>query len=294
MIGISPRQLEVFVAIASADSARAAAEHLHLTQPAASMALAELERQLGASLFDRERGRLRINARGQALLPEARDVLARLRELQQRASDTLQTLRGELHVGASNTVGNYLVGDLLSAFVAAHAQVAVQLRVRNTDAIVAGVLDSSLDLGCVEGPVTHADIEWLPWREDALCVCARSDHRLAKRKRLRAADFADANWIMREHGSATRAQSERILAALPPGRTVLELDQAEAIKQAVIAGLGLALLPAIAVRDAVASGRLAVLPTPFLALSRKMSLIVHRRRYRGALIDAFLASVTSD
>ncbi|MDN5924512.1 MAG: LysR family transcriptional regulator, partial [Xanthomonadales bacterium] len=85
MIGISPRQLEVFVAIASADSARAAAEQLHLTQPAASMALAELERQLGTPLFERERGRLRLNARGQALLPEARDVLVRLRELQQRA-----------------------------------------------------------------------------------------------------------------------------------------------------------------------------------------------------------------
>jgi DNA-binding transcriptional LysR family regulator len=113
---------------------------------------------------------------------------------------------------------------------------------------------------------------------------------LAHKRRLQPEDFAGARWVLREPGSATRSLSERALSVLPAGETVLELDQAEAIKQAVIAGLGIACLPEVAVIDAVAAGRLKVLKTPFLDLQRKLSLLLHRQRYRGALIEAFLAS----
>lgn len=294
MIGISPRQLEVFVAIATADSVRVAAERLHLSQPAASMALGDLERQLGAPLFDRVHRRLRLNPHGRQLLPLAQEVLERLRELERGASATLEQHAGELRLGASNTVGNYLVGDLLGGFVAAHPKVAVRLHVDNTAAIVAGVLDHGLDLGCVEGAVVHADLQVLAWRNDDLRVCAPMSHPLARRKRLRPDDFTAARWILREPGSATRAQAERALALLPEGETVLELDQSEAIKQAVIAGLGLGLLPAVAVQEAHAAGRIAILPTPFLPLRRPLSFVLHRRRYRDALLEAFLASVLAD
>lgn len=293
MIGISPRQLEVFVGVAIGGSVRAAAEQLHLTQPAASMALAELERLLGAPLFDRAQRRLHLNAHGRRLLPMAQEVLERLREIGRPVAAADEGLRGELHVGASNTVGNYLVGDLLGGFVTAHPQVSMKLHVDNSAAIVAGVLDYSLDVGCIEGPAAHPELELLRWRDDQLCICAPTSHPLAQRKRLRAEDFAGARWILREAGSATRGQTERVLAALPPGDTVLELDQSEAIKQAVIAGLGLALLPWVAVANAQAAGRLAALRTPFLNLTRQLSLVLHRRRYRSALLQQFLASVQS-
>src|SRR5699024_646617 len=136
MLNISPRQLEVFAAIATRGSVRAAAECLHLTQPAASMALSELERQLDTRLFARERGRMRIHERGRELLPLVQEALDRLQEIQRRAAGQPRQLSGELRVGASNTVGNYRVGELLSAFVQAHPQVAVNLRVANTSDIV--------------------------------------------------------------------------------------------------------------------------------------------------------------
>ncbi len=292
MISITPRQLEAFVAIATAGTVRAASEQLHLTQPAVSMALAELERQLDTPLFDRERGRLHLNHRGRELLPMAREVLERMREMQGQSAEGAERLTGELRLGASNTVGNYLVGELLGAFVGAHADVAVRLTVGNTDAIVAGVLDFSLDLGCVEGPAAHPQLELQPWREDKLVVCARPDHPLVRRRRLRAQDFAGERWILREPGSATRALSEQALLALPNGQVVMELGQVEAIKQAVVAGLGIACLPEAAVSDAVAVGRLAVLPTPFLDLRRTLSLVLHKTRFRGALIDAFLSAIS--
>lgn len=294
MVHFSPRQLEVFVSIAEAGSVRAAAERLYLTQPAASMALAELERHLDAPLFARSHGRLHLNERGRDLLPMAREVIERLEEMRRRATDAPHQLRGSLRLGASNTVGNYLVGELLGGFAQAHPQVSVRLEVDNTHGIVAAIREHRLDIGCVEGMVMQPDIEVHPWRTDSLVVCARPDHPLALHRHLEATDFAAAHWIMREPGSATRALCERALASLPPGETVLELGQIEAIKQAVIAGLGLAFLPEVAVGDAVAAGRLKVLDTPFLDMHRRLSLVLARDAYHGALVEAFLASVTPE
>lgn len=289
-VDISPRQLEVFVAIAATGSVRAAAQRLHLTQPAASMALSELERHLDTSLFAREHGRLRLNERGRELLPLAQEVLDRMQELQRRAAGTPHRLTGELRIGASNTVGNYRVGELLGDFVRAHPQVTVNLSVDNTRAVVAAVREHELDIGCVEGAVAHTDVEVRPWQYDALVVCAAANHPLAQQQNLTQQAFAGARWILREPGSATRDQSERVLADLPPGEVVLELGQVEAIKQAVSAGLGIACLPAVAVAEAVDAGRLAVLDTPFLDLGRRLSLVLSRDKYRGALVEAFLAS----
>jgi DNA-binding transcriptional LysR family regulator len=291
MMNISPRQLDVFVQIARHGSVRAAAAHVHLTQPAASMALAEMERQLGAPVFDRERGRLRLNARGRELLPRAQELLERHAEFGRLGSGRGDVLSGELRIGASNTVGNYRVGELLGGFVRAQPRVAVRLRVANTQTIASELLDHALDIGCVEGPVAHPQLQLQPWRDDSLLVCAPPDHPLARKRSLKAEDFSGARWVLREPGSATRATSERVLAQLPPGETVLELDQIEAIKQAVVAGLGIACLPQVAVRDAVAAGRLTALKTPFLDLRRKLSLLLHRQKYRGALLEAFLRSV---
>lgn len=293
MVNISPRQLEVFVQIARVGSVRAAAEVLHLTQPAASMALAEMERQLDAPVFARERGRLRLNTRGRELLPLAQELLERYAEFGRLARGGAMALAGELRIGASNTVGNYLVGALLGDFVRAHPQVAIRLRVANTDAIAEELLAHELDVGCVEGPVAHPLLEMEAWRDDSLVVCASPDHPLAHRRTLQPDDFAGVRWVLREPGSATRATSERVLAQLPPGETVLELDQIEAIKQAVVAGLGIACLPAVAVTDALATGRLKALKTPFLDLRRKLFLLTHREKYRGALLDAFLANARS-
>ena len=293
MLNVSPRQLEVFVQAAAGGSLSAAATRLHLTQPAASMALAEMERLLGTRVFDRARGGLRLTPRGRELLPLAQELLERHAEFARAASDRAGALAGELRIGTSNTVGNYRVGELLGAFVRAQPQVAIRLRVANTEDIARAVVEHDIDLGCVEGPVIHPDLQLRPWRDDALVVCAPPGHALAKRRSLKPDDFRDARWVLREPGSATRALSEQVLAQLPPPRSRLELSQSEAIKQAVVAGLGIAVLPEVAVVDAIAAGRLAMLRTPFLRpyLHRKLSLLLHRRKYQGALLEAFLQSL---
>ncbi|SHI19699.1 LysR substrate-binding domain-containing protein [Pollutimonas bauzanensis] len=291
MLGISVRHIEVFVTIAATGSVGAAAQRLFVTQPAVSMALAELERQLNAQLFDRERGRLHLSPRGKELLPMAQEVIERIHEMLRQTGEQPLALSGELRLGTSNTIGNYLVGDLLGPFISRHPQVSLQVSVENTDRITAGLLEHRIDVGCVEGPVNHPQLELISWRDDALVVCAAPSHPLAQRSDLKARHFKDAQWILRERGSAMRVLAEQALTALPPGQILLELGQVEAIKQAVIAGLGIACLPYAATVDSVAVGRLKILDTPFLNLQRRLALVLHKSRYRGALIDAFVQSI---
>ena len=289
MFGISLKQLEVFVAVAAAGSVRGAAEQLCVTQPAVSMALAELERQLDTHLFDRARGRLSLSQRGKELLPLAQQIIERVEELIRRNNDEAQTLSGRLSLGTSNTVGNYLVGELLGPFMTAHPKVAVNVKVENTATIISDLIEHRIDVACVEGQVNHPELELISWREDALLVCAAPSHPLAQATELKAQDFKDARWILREPGSAMRVLAERALGSLPPGQIILELGQVESIKQAVIAGLGIACLPSAAVVDAVTVGRLKILDTPFLDLRRRLSLVLLKSRYRGALVNAFMA-----
>ena len=289
MVRISPRQLQIFTATARAGSISAAAGQLHLSQPAASMALAQLEKMLGYPLFDRAPRHLTLNACGREMLPAAEDILERLRAFASTEDDG--EVGGDLRLGTSNTVGNYRVAELLGPFVAGCPGVAVAVEIDNTDRIIAALLPQRLDVACVEEAPHHDDLELHHWRNDALAVCVGPAHPLATRKRLQPADLGGLRWILREAGSATRRQSERILARLPAGETVLELGQTEAIKQAVGAGLGAAVLPRIAVQDAVAAQQLVILPTPFLELERPLTLLLHRRRYRSRALRAFLASM---
>ena len=291
MIGISLRQLEVFVTIAATGTVRATAERLHVTQPAISMALAELERQLETPLFNRERGRLYLSPQGKDLLPQAQEILDRVYDIQRHAIGHDNGLSGELRLGASNTIGNYLVGDLLEEFVTQHPKVSLHLRVDNTHVIAQHLLNHELDIACVEGPVNHPQLQLLPWRDDTLTVCAAPDHPLAQMSQLTASDFLNAKWILREPGSAMRILAEQALSVLPPGQIFLELGQVESIKQAVIAGLGISCLPDVATVDAVASGRLVRLETPFLHLQRRFSLVLHHSRYHNAVLRAFIESL---
>lgn len=288
-IAIKPRQLEVFVTLADKGKMTDTSHALSLSQPAVSMALAELEKHVG-QLFDRTQGRLRLNSKGQEMLPIARDILSRLNDF---ASGSPQQgiLQGTLRLGASNSVGNYLVGQLLGQFIRQHPTVALTIHVENTQHITERLLDHSIDVACVEGSVHHPSLDSLPWIEDQLVVCAAPDHPLAKKATLSPSDFANADWILRETGSATRTQTERILTRLPKGHVCLELGQIEGIKQAVIAGIGISCLPQSATQDAVATGRLVILPTPFLSLSRQLFVLLPKTHHRGQLTQAFIASL---
>lgn len=272
------RQLEIFVAVAQSGSVSRAAEVLSLSQSAASTALGELERAYDQVLFDRLGKRLLLNDTGQWLLPRALEVLDRTRELE--AGLGSEESIGHLRLGASLTIGNYLATLLVADFLQQYPSSRVQLGVHNSATIMQQVVNYELDLGLIEGDMSHPDVVVTPWREDELVVFAAPDHPLARKRKPTLQQALAADWILREPGSGTRAAFERALGAQGAGLHVrLALEHTEAIKGAVAAGLGLGCVSRLAVQDAFEYGSLVPLSFPELALQRQFYLIHHRHKY---------------
>lgn len=281
IVRLTLRQLEVFAAIARCGSVSRAADELALSQSAASAALAELERAYAVQLFDRAGKRLRLNDLGRGVLARANELLDRAQELE--AALQADDLPGELKVGATLTIGNYLGASVVAEYLRRHPASRVALSIENTAEVIARVAAFQLDLGLVEGRCRDPDIEVIHWGDDALTVFASPEHALARKRRIAPADLAAADWIMREPGSGTRDTFERAAAGVVEGLKVrMELSQAEAIKHAVASGLGIGCISRLALRDDFRLGRLVPLRTPFLDMRRDFSILVHTRKYRSA------------
>ncbi|MBB3139236.1 LysR substrate-binding domain-containing protein [Halomonas organivorans] len=284
---VSFRQLQVFAAVARLGTVSAAAEELSLSQSATSQALSDLERQLGVALFERPGRRLVLNDLGRSLLPRAEALLDGMAAFVAAAREPEGELHGVLGVSASATVGTYLLPDLVGRFSEAHPRTDLRLRLRNTHEVIGDVLRLEADLGLIEGECREPALVSEPWCEDRLVVVAAPGHPLASRERLDDHALAAAAWILREPGSGTREVFEQAMRrrGVSP-RVRMALGQHEAIKQAVLAGLGLGCLSALGVAGELERGELVALDSE-LTLRRTFSLVWHPERYRSLLWQAF-------
>jgi len=281
------RQLEVFLAAAHFDNISRAAEHLAMSQSAASGALKELEQQFDVQLFDRVGKRLQINELGRVLRPQAEALLEQARALEQALAQHSQI--GQIKVGATLTIGNYLAVGIVARYMAEQPAARVSLEVANTESIAAKVLDFELDIGLIEGEYHHPDLDILPWRDDELAVFCSPNHPLAGKQRISDADLLAQKWILRESGSGTRQAFERAFHGLLPQLTIaLELQHTEAIKRAVEANLGIGCLSAITLEEAVRHQRLVKLELPEKDFRRHFYFVLHKQKYRSAGIQRWL------
>lgn len=282
------RQLEVFLAAANTENLTQAAGELAMSQSAASGALKELEDRFGTQLFDRIGKRLQLNDFGRAIRPQAEALIAQARELEQALSHHAGA--GDLKVGATLTIGNYLAVGIMARYMAAHPGTHVYLDVENTATVARKVANFELDIGMIEGDITHPDLEFIAWRDDELVVFCAPTHPYAKKKSLTDADLRAATWLVRESGSGTRQAFDRALHGLLPQLTLLpELQHTEAIKRAVEAGLGIGCLSRVTLEDAFHRGSLIPLPVPHRDFTRRFYFILHKQKYRSAGVDAWLA-----
>lgn len=288
MLKITVRQLEIFIAIAKAQNISVAAESVHLSQSALSMALMELEHRLGEKLFDRIGKRLMLNAAGKRLLPDAINIVQQVKTLESSLSATEQELQGELNIGASTTIGNYLLPTLTARFLVKYPRVHIKLKVDNTAHIIQELAKFNIDVGIIEGVCSHPAIEVIPWKKDRLVVVAAPKHPLTKKRRVTLNDLRQASWIMREPGSGTRELFEKAIGGNI--NSVLELGHTEAIKQAVATGLGISCLSELAVAQAVKNKQLMIIKTPFLKLTRNLYILLHKKKLSSTLLSAFIQS----
>lgn len=286
---ITLRQVQVFVTAANEGSLTRAGDRIGLSQSAASLALVEFEKQLGTQLFDRVGKKLVLNEQGRNLLQPAEEILDRVMALEAMASGEASEAMGSLRIAASQTIGNYILPDLLGRLMQDAPGSRFDLQVENTGHVIDALLSLRIDAGFIEGFCHEPDIEVQPWGGDELLVIAGPKHPLARRKRITPELLADAAWVLREPGSGTREVFDRAIEGVFDVRKVmLTLASPEAIRRSVATGAGLGCLPRDVVQPALEAGDLVELPVPFLQLRRQFFLLTHRRRHKGAGLQRFL------
>lgn len=284
----SLRQLQVFLAIAHHRTVSRAAEQLSMSQSACSSALKDLESQYELQLFDRVGKRLQPNELGEHLRPMAEALLDQAQAFEQALSQ--QPGAGELRIGATLTIGNYLAVPLINQYMQGNDTGKVRLEVANTARITEELLNFDIDVGLIEGEIHHPALAVSRWQSDELvCFCA-PNHPLAQQNSVSDADLLAAPWILRETGSGTRQTFDRGMHGLLPQLNVqLELQHTEAIKRAVEAGLGVSCLSRISLIDAFKRGSLVELSTPQRDFSRDLYIAIHRQKYQGVGVTRWLS-----
>lgn len=285
------RQLMVFAAVADAGSTTAAGERIALSQSATSAALNELEAGLQTRLFDRIGARLVLNDVGRAVLARARAVI-------DGASDIEREFKGgaasvPLRIGASTTIGNYLLPTLIGSFVAEHPRTHIDVQIENTAGIVGAVARLELDIAFIEGPCHDPDVTTHPWTNDELVIVAAPTHPALGGRAdapLGAAALRAVPWLLREPGSGTREAAEQAL--LPHLECLTEgmrFGGTEAIKLAAAHGLGFSCLSIATVRDWIAQGRLVQVQTRLPRLFRPLWIAMHRSKSISQGAQRFIA-----
>lgn len=307
VLRLTLRQLQIFAAVARSGSTTAASADIALSQSATSSAVNELERLLSLRLFDRAGKRLLLNDNGRALLPRALALLDGAADIEHMARDASAQAQS-LRIGASTTLGNYVLPGLLRQFLAAsHTHSATAWRsfvnVGNTGAICAAVAAFDLDIGLIEGPSNQAALAVTPWLQDELVIVASPHSTLlklmqsagtAKTARVPLRALRDTLWLLRETGSGTREVTDQLLLPhLHAYRRSIELGSSEAIKHAAAEGLGAACLSLLVVSDLMATGRLCQVRTTLPRMLRQCYLVVHRDKQPTAALQAFMALAQS-
>jgi DNA-binding transcriptional LysR family regulator len=284
------RQLEAFIAVARDRSFSLAARRIHLSQPTLSEHVRELERELGKALFFRRERKVTLTDAGRVFEPYAARVVATVGDARQAVTEVDGLARGSLLIGASTTPGVYVLPSVIGALRQRHPGIDVSLKIGNSRTIEEGVRANDFDLGVVGGHGLAPGEECLTaGLVDELVLILPRDHPWAGRRVIEPGRLAGQPLLTREEGSATRQVAERALQRANARFSVaMELDHPEAIKQAVMAGLGPAFVSIHAVRRELAAGWLRTTRIRGVRIHRHFHVIHHEARNVSASARAFL------
>ena len=290
------RQLETFLAVARAKNFTRAGEALHVSQSTLSQHVLELERELGVRLFDRLGRAVTLTEAGRLLEEQATRIAAAVAGAR-RTIDELKGLeRGSLVIGASTTPGIYVLPSVIGTFRRRYPGIDVSLRIGNSRVIEERIRADEADLGVVGGHILGAKEQCLAaGLLDELLLIVPPRHPWSKRREAAPRELAGVPLLMREQGSATRLVTERALRQAGVKVTIaMEFDHLEAIKQAVIAGLGVAFVSMHAVRGELATRRLYGVRLKGLRVRRHFHVIHNEARSLTGSARAFVALLNPD
>lgn len=281
-------QLRIFETVARLGNFSRAARELSITQPAVSVQVQELERAFGTTLLQRLGRKIVPTEAGDLVLRYAREIFALVDALNVGIAELRGLQRGTVRLGASPSFVDYFLPPLVARFREEYPAIAVRLTIAEPDEVVKQVLNGEVSLGLAAEPRPDPQLVAYPIGQDELVVIAPPGHRYERRRAIPVQALRGDPWIFREVGSEARLIVERIASqrGLAPTPT-FELSSTEAIKRAVIAGLGIALVPYISISYELAAGAVCILDVPDLTIKRQLA-IVHHRMHRLSKAESTL------
>ncbi len=288
---MADRRLQVFYTVARLLSFTRAAEAMHMTQPAVTFQVRQLEEHFNTRLFDRTHNRISLTEAGMRIYEYAERIFELYSEMENAVRELTGDVSGVLNVGASTTIAEYMLPSLLGDFKARYPDVNISLKVANSDGIVSMVENNVIDLGVVEAPVTNKNLVVEQCRTDQLVLIVPRGHALASCDRVPITRLLDYPYIHREQGSGTREViiEHLAVAGIKPSdlNVAMELGSLEAIKGAVEAGMGISVLSRATISKEVKLGTLAAvnLDPP---LERPFSFVHQKHKFRLRAIDELL------
>jgi Transcriptional regulator len=281
------RDLEVFIAVCETNNITAAAERLHIAQPSASQVIAGIEKEYGVRLFERFGKRLYITEAGRLLQDYARHILFSFYEMEDRlqGSGIIHTT----HIGASVTVGTCLLSTITQNFRKVQPEIRIEALVDNTRIIENQILNNQLDLGLVEGNVHHPQIMATPFMDDELVLACGKTHPLYGKKMIGKKELSSLDFIVREEGSGTRELFVGVMNANGiPWTAAWVCNNAEGIKNAVIAGIGVTVISRMLLDKESTAGDIHILAIDGIEFKRKFNIIYHHNKYLTEPIRQFI------
>ena len=268
-----------------------AAESLHMTQPAVTFQIRQLEEYLNTRLFDRTHNRINLTEAGELVKRYADNIILLYREMDNEVRTLTGDVQGPLIVGASTTIGEYFIPAVIGAYQSSFPDVKVRLNVANTNGIIHMVENNLIDIGIVEGPVNNKNlITDIVWDDELVVVCPIA-HELANQSSIDVDDLRAHSFISREEGSGTREVVENYLSE--NGQTIdnlniiMEFGSPESIKNAVAAGLGISILSIATMEKELALNSLKAIPLA-QPIRRPFSIVYQRQKFRLRAMDEFL------
>lgn len=289
---MSDRRLKVFQTVAKHLSFTKAAEALHMTQPAVTFQIRQLEEYFNTRLFDRAHNKVNLTPAGEKVAEFAERIFDLYAEMENSLQDLTGEISGALTIGASTTIAEYMLPALLGEFKTRYPDISLRLKVSNTDGIVSMVEDSIIDLGVVEAPVANRNLIVEVCHDDHLVVVAPPGHELVKRaSKVKPSDIKLYPFVSREEGSGTREVISQYLIAEginPKEMNIcLELGSPEALKGAVEAGMGISIISRSTIDKELKLNTLVALQLD-PPLSRPFSFVRQRQKFRVAVMEELL------
>jgi LysR family transcriptional regulator, transcriptional activator of the cysJI operon len=282
------RHFMIFVTVCDTMNMTAAAAELYMSQSAVSQAIAELEKYYDVRLFERLSRKLYRTQAGDKLLSYARHIISMNAEVE-KSMKSLRT-NGLIRIGASVTVGAYVLPKLVSDYNRQNTQTEIEVCEDNTEKVANMILYDKIDIGLVEGEVSSPDIISRPFMDDKLVLICGATHRFSGVASVELSELEEEGFIIREKGSGTRKTFEDMMQAHQvKWKAIWTCNNADTIKMAVAEGIGISVISNMAIQNEIASGILCKTEVNGIRFNRKFKIIYHKNKYLTPPLSEFIA-----